>query len=130
MWRLLALVLPGLVPSWRFFGQVGASPRVDIWRDGAWVPALDWPDQVRLGARLRRLAWNPAWNRHLFTVTLAERILTAAPAPDPVDIALMQESLGGEAVRFRISVLHRAGAGLTRTPVYDSGSGAVDGPAA
>lgn len=80
----LRLLLPAIVPSWRFFDAVTASPRLDY----ALLPTADaptarWqefrprPAVLRAGTMLRRLLWNPQWNENLFLVSLAERLLGA-----------------------------------------------------
>lgn len=82
MWRVLTLLIPALIPSWRFFNAIEPSPRVQ-W---AWLSkgAADWqdyrprPQSLSSMASLRRLFWNPHWNDALYMVSLAER-LTIAP---------------------------------------------------
>lgn len=87
----LRLLLPALVPSWRFFDAVTASPRVDYvvlapFEDGpdesdpAWQEFRPRPAVVTPTAMLRRLLWNPQWNESLFLVSLAERLIHAATA--------------------------------------------------
>lgn len=83
----LRLILPAIVPSWRFFDAVGDSPRIDhavvATRD---APVTDWHSHdPRIGylspARMvHRLFWNPAWNDGLYRVSLAERLLTSDDA--------------------------------------------------
>ena len=83
----LRLLLPALLPSWRFFDAVAASPRVDyaVLADPD-EPAERWhefrprPPVLTPGAMLRRLLWNAPWNEGLFLVSLAERLLTATSA--------------------------------------------------
>ncbi|MFW8593287.1 hypothetical protein [Cribrihabitans neustonicus] len=86
MASLLSLLLPALLPSWRFFKTVEPSPRLE-WAllPGPDEPADNWqefrPRPQRIGA-LRvalRLLWNPRWNESLFLVSCAER-LTASPS--------------------------------------------------
>lgn len=78
----LRLLLPAIVPSWRFFDAVTASPRVDY----ALLTAPDRPAEqwyafrprtavLTIGMMLRRLFWNPQWNEDLFLVSLAERLI-------------------------------------------------------
>lgn len=85
----LRLLLPAILPSWRFFDAVRASPRIDyallaageeapppgeagqLWRQFRPRPAVLTP-----GAMLRRLVWNPEWNEDLFLVSLSERLMT------------------------------------------------------
>lgn len=81
MWKTLALILPVLVPSWRFFKTIEPSPRVQ-WAfvtgsDDAlaqWQEFRPRPTHVSILQMLRRLFWNPAWNETLFLVSCAERI--------------------------------------------------------
>lgn len=85
----LRLLLPALVPSWRFFDAVTASPRVDYvvlgpFEDGpdeadpAWQEFRPRPEVVTVATMLRRLLWNPQWNESLFLVSLSERLIHAA----------------------------------------------------
>lgn len=81
----LRLLLPAIVPSWRFFDMVTASPRLDYAllaaSDG---PAEQWqefrprPPVLTMGMMLRRLLWNASWNENLFLVSLSERLMSAA----------------------------------------------------
>lgn len=81
------LFLPAIVPSWRFFDVITASPRVDYALltapDG---PAERWqefrprPAILNPGTMLRRLLWNAQWNENLFLVSLAERLMNAVTA--------------------------------------------------
>ena len=83
----LRLLLPALLPSWRFFDAVTASPRVDYalladpddeadhWQEFRPRPAILTP-----GAMFRRLLWNAEWNENLFLVSLAERLMRAETA--------------------------------------------------
>jgi hypothetical protein len=83
----LRLLLPALVPSWRFFDAVSASPRVeyalladpDDQADG-WQEFRPRPAVLTLGTMLRRLFWNPEWNESLFLVSCAERLTSATSA--------------------------------------------------
>ncbi|MET0363452.1 MAG: hypothetical protein ABW169_02245 [Sphingobium sp.] len=83
----LRLLLPALVPSWRFFDAVTASPRVDYAvLPAPDAPAANWqefrprPAVLTPGAMVRRLLWNPQWNENLFLVSLAERLMSDTTA--------------------------------------------------
>lgn len=77
----LRLLLPAIIPSWRFFDAVTASPRLDfaLFRqpDDApdWQPFRPRPAVLPPAAMLRRLFWNPEWNEDLYLVSLAERLV-------------------------------------------------------
>ncbi|WP_424979091.1 hypothetical protein [Leisingera sp. S232] len=85
MLSLLKLLLPALMPSWRFFQSVDPSPRVE-WAllNSADDASVQWqefrprPQHLPLRAMAQRLLWNPRWNESLFLVSCAER-LTLAP---------------------------------------------------
>lgn len=81
MLRTISLVLPIVVPSWRFFQSVEPSPRVQwaLVSDpeatvGKWQPFRPRPAYVSPWQMFGRLFWNPAWNETLFMVSCAERI--------------------------------------------------------
>ncbi|TZG25949.1 hypothetical protein [Sphingomonas montanisoli] len=81
------LMLPAIMPSWRFFDGVSASPRVDyaLLRDPEaaadhWQEFRPRPAELTLRAMLLRLVWNPQWNENLFLVSLAERLIRADSA--------------------------------------------------
>ncbi len=74
---LIHLYLPVLFPSWRFFKEIGPSPRVEYRVDGGpWQLATTRPDTFSPRRFLRSLVWNPDWNDALFLVSLSERLLT------------------------------------------------------
>lgn len=79
----LRLLVPAIVPSWRFFDAVRASPRLDYAlvdgpedRATAWRGFRPRPAVLTPAAMLRRLLWNPEWNEDLYLVSLAERLVT------------------------------------------------------
>jgi hypothetical protein len=80
----LRLLLPAIMPSWRFFDAVTASPRLDYallaHPDGAgqqWQEFRPRPAVLSLGAMLGRLLWNPQWNESLYLVSLSEWLITS-----------------------------------------------------
>lgn len=79
---MFRLLLPALLPSWRFFDTVAPSPRIQFAvLDREDEPEPNWrafrphPDHLSLGAMTRRLFHNPRWNESLYMVTCAERLL-------------------------------------------------------
>lgn len=132
MLKTLSLILPVLIPSWRFFRAVEPSPRVQ-W---AWVDADDatteWqefrerPLTVSPFQMLCRLFWNPAWNDTLFIVSCAERIATEPNThsiheikqrllSDPSQVPL---GASGERMQFRLVFVSRGPGGLEQEVVY------------
>jgi hypothetical protein len=81
MLRPLALLLPALIPSWRFFDVIAPSPRIEFAMlaspdsVAAWQAFRPRPARVALSAMLGRLFWNPRWYESLFRVSCAERLV-------------------------------------------------------
>lgn len=76
----LRLILPALIPSWRFFETVAPSPRVEMrvienGAAGPWREAMPRPVRLGFGKILGRMLWNPGWNEALFLTTAAERFI-------------------------------------------------------
>lgn len=95
MLRVLSLLLPALIPSWRFFRSVEPSPRVQ-WAvaGGGWQPYRPRPERLGLGTQIGRLIWNPHWNDTLYMVSLAERLTIA---PDHATLTEIWTRVGREA---------------------------------
>ena len=116
MLRTLKLLLPALIPSWRFFDVIAASPRVeyallgssgDVARD--WLEFRPRPDRIPFPVMLGRLFWNARWNESLFVISCAERLLAEPTAHSQDEIfrriaADLAERLerGGDWLSFRI----------------------------
>lgn len=76
------LLLPALMPSWRFFESIAPSPRIeycltnqDDSKNEAWVRFDPRPEHVGFLQGLRRLAYNPAWADYLYASSCAERLI-------------------------------------------------------
>lgn len=78
---MLRLLLPILVPSWRFFDAIGPAPRIEIaWLTAptavpVWRPLHPRPPRLGLWPTLARLLWNPDGNAALYLTSRAERLL-------------------------------------------------------
>jgi hypothetical protein len=84
---MLRLLLPALVPSWRFFDRIGASPRIEYAlssvadaADSQWTEVRPNPARVSAPAMVGRLFWNPRRNETLYLVSCAERLIES-PSP-------------------------------------------------
>lgn len=80
--RLVRLLLPVLVPFWRFFDVITASPRIDYGWSGAasdepshWHPYRPPPARLAAFEQLRRLVWNPRRNEDLYLVSCGDRVV-------------------------------------------------------
>ena len=95
MFQTIKLLLPALIPSWRFFKTIQPSPRVQ-WQmlrempaaedqsSGSWREFRPRPQSLSLPAMVGRMFWNANWNESLYLVSLAERI-TTQPTSHSVD---------------------------------------------
>lgn len=89
------LLLPALVPSWRFFDFIAPSPRIEfaLFNDqdaqiGEWQAYRPRPPHVPFSQMLRRMFWNPWWNETLYITSCADRLVGA-----PEDTHLQREIL-------------------------------------
>lgn len=135
MWKTILLVLPVLIPSWRFFKAIEPSPRVqwavsspdsDLQED--WQEFRPRPQSVSPSQMTLRLFWNPRWNETLFLVSCAERMQQA-----PTDYGLneIRQRIASEIqaapigaanpwFRFRLVFVQRSSAGLSQSVVFTS----------
>lgn len=146
MLQTLKLLLPALIPSWRFFDVIAPSPRIEFTLLGAeegvleqWQEFFPRPAHLSLMDMLKRIFWNPHWNESLFLVSCAERIIK-----DPTDhssqeiLKRIRASLNLNAIdviqnpylQFRLVFVIRHGVELQKhitfiSPVYRSCGGAV-----
>ncbi|HEU5048170.1 MAG TPA: hypothetical protein VFT64_10050 [Rickettsiales bacterium] len=137
MLETVKLLLPALVPSWRFFDRIAASPRVEF-RAGAgeWREFCPRPAYLSLGSMLKRLFWNPRWNESLFMVSCAERLLhdgeahCARAIADRIRTQFIKDGTQADRLQFRLVFIHREGERLQKevtfvSPVYPVAGGGV-----
>ena len=124
----LALFLPALAPSWRFFEEIKPSPRIEIAvLRGERAEARRWaefrpkPETVSIGALIVRLVFNPHRNENLYLLTACEKfLLEESHAARRTILARIRSDLSGVAaseaqnperswVVFRIAALRREG---------------------
>jgi len=130
MLNSLALLVPALIPSWRFFDTITASPRIEVARlttpnDTAivWQEFRPRPQSLSLGTILRRLVWNPVWNETLFLTSCAERLLDT-PTRHSVDeigsriAATFAPSTQDQIFQFRLMLVYREGKALRQEIAY------------
>ncbi|MBL8559818.1 MAG: hypothetical protein JNM47_13925 [Hyphomonadaceae bacterium] len=123
MLHALKLLLPAVIPSWRFFDVIAPSPRIeyrcthtpdepgDAWREFRPRPA-----RVSATVMLARLFWNPHWNETLYLVSCAERIIEDDSDHAQEEIFRRieadldkEERLDGSCLQFRLVFLQRTG---------------------
>lgn len=89
---MLSLLLPALIPSWRFFDRIGPAPCIQcaVTLSTAMPPLEAWrevrpaPRHVRPITAIARLFWNAPRNETLFLASCAERLLDD-PSPERAD---------------------------------------------
>lgn len=135
MLQTVLLILPVLIPSWRFFKTIEPSPRVQ-WAllpnhkaaEGDWQEFRPKPATLTGFQMLCRLFWNPACNDNLFVVSCAERIAEnpTAHSIDEIkrrvlnDVEQMKIDTTGMRLRFRLVFVSRDQAGLSQEVVFVS----------
>lgn len=82
MIKTIQLLLPALVPSWRFFDIIAPSPRIEFTvlkskndAQQEWGEFRPRPLKLSVSTMLKRIIWNPHWNESLFLTSCAERII-------------------------------------------------------
>lgn len=133
MLRTLKLLLPAIIPSWRFFDMIAPSPRIEFTllatpQDTApeWREFRPRPDHLGVLSMLGRMLWNPSWNESLFLVSCAERLIK-----DPTEhsireisnrigkaIARSTDTEAAPYLQFRLVFISRNGEGLQKDVLY------------
>ena len=133
MLKTCALILPTLIPSWRFFETVEASPRIE-WTLLAtanktptnWCAFRPCPDTLTPLQMLARLLWNPTGNDSLYMVSCAERI-AISNCPHSIneittrildDITELPLNTSTKLMQFRLVFVGRDASGPTRETVF------------
>jgi hypothetical protein len=134
MLQTLKLFLPVLIPSWRFFDRIAASPRIEYTRletpqsPPHWQEFRPRPAHLPFTAMVKHMFFNPRWNESLFLVSCAERLTERETAHSVQEIATrVKAGLMPPApfFQFRIALIDREGQRLEKhitfvSPVYTS----------
>jgi hypothetical protein len=139
--RVLRLVLPVLVPSWRFFDSIGPSPRIEYqaWRPDApedpanpWTPWALTPARVGVAAMVARLFLNAERNETLYLLACCERVVDDGSGHAEHEIAVRLAAHLGHAplavpcrARFRIVEVYPEAGQLQRQVAFVSAPFAV-----
>lgn len=134
MLKAFRLLLPALVPSWRFFDVIAPSPRIEYalsaepeGEPAAWREFRPRPARLSPFVMLARLVWNPRWNETLFLVSCAERLVDqpTAHSQDEIirriagDLALTPEAASlAPWLWFRLVFVRREGEDLVRETLF------------
>jgi len=131
--RIVSLLLPAIIPSWRFFDVIAPSPRIQFVlltsKDSAASRHQDWrefrprPAHVSFLQMLGHMLWNPMRNETLFLVSCAERLLQQYTQHSEDEILKrIVRDLGVEAghLQFRLLLVKRDGDQLQQTVAFHS----------
>jgi len=141
MFQTLKLLLPALIPSWRFFDAITPSPRLEfVLLKSSQDAAIDWrefrprPTQLSLKHVLRYLFWNPQWNESLFLVSCAERLVNEPTEHSHAEILkrLRREiahTSSAPCLQFRLVFVSRDGTEIKKDVWYISPVHSLEGKA-
>ncbi len=138
MLQTLKLLLPAIVPSWRFFDFIAPSPRIQFALlsaadDGPheWHEFRPRPARLSFKKMLSRMIWNPRWNESLFLLSCAERLIENPTQHSEDEILkritaeLKKHSLATSVMtathlQFRLLVIKRQDAQLQQSVTFQS----------
>lgn len=128
-----SLLLPALIPSWRFFDTITPSPRIEFAllrtpraAPRAWQEFRPRPARLTGGEMLKRLLWNPRWNESLFLVSCAERLVTSPTEHSYNEIIsrimaeLRRNHVDSPYLQFRLVFVSRKGMRLQKQVAFIS----------
>ena len=131
--QTLNLLLPAVVPSWRFFDIIAPSPRIEFTLlQNAQQPATDWqefrprPSTLPFRIMLKRMFWNPSWNEALFVVSCAERLISTSSEHslneirDRIKAELNRSEKKFSFFQFRLILVSRENGQIKREVVFVS----------
>jgi len=136
MLQTLKLLLPALIPSWRFFDTIAPSPRIEFTllktaqdASGSWQEFRPRPAWLPISSMLKRMFWNPDWNESLFLVSCAERLMASPTVHSSqeilkrIKVELERNSIDVMAtpyLQFRLVFLNREGSQIQKHITYIS----------
>ena len=128
---LFRLLLPAIIPSWRFFDIIAPSPRLEyVLLNNNQDTAENWqefrprPKSLSIIQMLLRLFWNPKWNETLFLVSCSERLINEPTQHSRNEIRdRMRAEFKNQRVtavyfQFRLQFVHRDGDSLEQETRY------------
>ncbi len=138
MFHILKLLLPAVIPSWRFFDVIAPSPRIQfVLLHSANAPSdesYEWrefrprPAHLSFLQMLGRMFWNPERNEALFLVSCAERIVQQPTqhSEDEIFKRIITElkannrNVKATHVQFRLLLVQRQDSQLQQQVVFHS----------
>lgn len=139
MLHITRLLLPALIPSWRFFDTIEPAPRLEFRTlkntdgfdhngpDPEWKEFRPRPARLSAWRLFTRMLWNPSWNEFLFLTSCAERLLESGSAHSCQEIlnrikSELSRDAGNKAeyLQFRLTLVSRQGTKLQKEVAFVS----------
>lgn len=140
MLHILKLLLPAVIPSWRFFDIIAPSPRIQFAllnvengssENKQWQEFRPRPSHLSFLQMLGHMLWNPWRNESLFLVSCAERLLQQPTQHSEDEIlkriahdlktgALLPASKTATHLQFRLLLVQRVDSELQQTVAFHS----------
>jgi hypothetical protein len=141
MLQTLKLILPALIPSWRFFDVIAPSPRIEFALlktaqdiPGPWQEFRPRPARLSLGGTIKGLLYNPRWNESLFLASCAERLIENPTEHSRQEIltrikAEIRAPATTPYLQFRLAFIRRDGSKLPKEIAFISSVYPLEDPA-
>lgn len=137
LFKTARLLLPVLIPSWRFFDEIAPSPRLEYRlldsrseEIQAWQTFQAIPQQLSIPELLKRLLYNPTGNERLYMTSCAERLMETVTEHSEMEINKriihhLRRTFTGKdrhcgSMQFRIRVIQRTDSQLQEEIVFIS----------
>ncbi|MCH2226326.1 MAG: hypothetical protein MK033_01005 [Candidatus Caenarcaniphilales bacterium] len=129
MLQILKLLIPALIPSWRFFYEIAPSPRIEyIVSNGNWQEFRPRSQSVSVIESIKNIFYNAYWNEYLYLINCAEKyIITPSPhcyreIKERIERELQNSAEIKETSKFqfRLVFVHRDKTELNREVLFTS----------
>lgn len=128
MIKFISLIMPIILPSWRFFDWIGPSPRIEIRKDSAlnnvnpWHTFMPKPERISIGQMICHMVWNPHRNEALFLASLSERLMHGEEefAREEIFHRIIAKTPQCQSIEFRLVFHYREGTTLKSHVTYTS----------
>jgi len=136
MLHTLKLLLPALIPSWRFFDIIAPSPRIqfrllktslDNENLDNWEEFRPRPTKLNFLQMLKRMLWNPIWSESLYLVSCAEQLVEHQTSHSESEILKRilytlknHQPIKSTHLQFRLLMIKREGENLKKEIVFHS----------
>jgi len=119
------LIIPIFIPSWQFFKEIAPSPRIEFALLANEDEQLKWQELSPPARRnfISSLFYNPDWNRFLYIMNCAERLVLHEDERDAREIInyiASRAQVTSPYLQFRLVFIDRVDKELRSTVLYSS----------